>query len=282
MHEHIPAPIAEALFKIAEEIRPLAKSEYNEHNSYTFVPIDDYYAHLQPLCIKHGLLVVPVERDQKFIYINNKPVLSVAYSFRFIHRSGVSWCDKDEIRRVRLYFTGAQSSATAQSYLHKAYFRGLWCMITGEEDADVEADIVERPKKDAAKGKKPAKASSQDVDLDDPETPPKTTKARPAVADQDKAKPAAVSGGQPDTAVDTKLASKGPVLIFTIEGKTRTLRPNEVLDAVTPELRDMFPGDKDEWLRRNQTGMNELMTLSKPTWLKVKKLLDGPSPGDPA
>lgn len=173
--EPMPAAIAKAIIAVMAEIGVLAHNEYNKHNEYAYASVDAFLTATNPLCAKHGLIILPLQRGVEREQVENHGkllnVMNFHFQFMLAHASGATWTCAEDIRTVRLLWSGAQTSGMAQSYAQKQYMRGLFQIATGDKDADAEERIADeapgkirqlhKDRKDT--GKKP---SSRIVHLD--------------------------------------------------------------------------------------------------------------------
>ena len=139
-NKNICAAVAAAI----SDVYILGKEDKNQHQNYSFVSIDKFLEHVNPICAKHKLF--PSVNMEHVEYYNASSRNGEQQWGRFnfeitlIHESGES-LPKTKLT-VPLQINGAQSSGSAQSYALKQYFRSLFMIPTGDkDDADFRAQV---------------------------------------------------------------------------------------------------------------------------------------------
>jgi hypothetical protein len=135
-----------AIAKTAEEIQPLAKTQFNPHAKYKYVGIDDFYAVVAPIARANGLIWTISETAPPDIIPGDKhPILVFHYVVTlFIADGGVGARDDSlgQPEHVAMNISiphpwqGPQTAGSASSYAIKTVLRAVFSVQTGEADAD--------------------------------------------------------------------------------------------------------------------------------------------------
>jgi hypothetical protein len=234
--EPMPPEIAGAIIQVMAEIGVLAHNAQNTHNQYAYASVDAFLAATNPLCAKHGLIVMPVQIGvQKEQVQSGDKILNVMdFSFQFLlaHKSGKTWMNPVDVRNVRLLWSGAQTSGMAQSYVQKQYMRGLFQIATGDKDADADEKLID-------------------------EAPKRIAEAQTKRRDTGK-----------------KPTSKLVELDFGhIEGP-EPLGVDEVVARVSEYLTGADKDVRARWRAKNSAALEALHKLDKPKWLAVGQLIE--------
>lgn len=256
-----PPQIAESLFQVAGSVETIARNEYNSHGRYPYASVDKFYELVQPEMVKAGILIQPVEMMAVESEVDGQIIITLRYAFRFIHRSGIVYFNPEEQKEIKIRWGGPQTYGAAQSYVHKFYLRGLFTIATGDPDADAEKpEHNDRPERDGRRTSRPAERRQERRDRDE----------------RDDRRPPARKG---DDAEDRHAGAGPHGIVFSVSGKLYTFKANEVAEKLEPLLADMFPIDREPWLKDNEGAMNELRQKNAPEWHRVKKLLEVPADG---
>lgn len=138
----MPAVIAAAVLKTMEGVGYVQKKGYNREHSYKFVAVGDILAKLQPAMIEAGLIIIQEEGPMAFMA--NGKILSIEYTFRLQHVSGVMWAHPMKMTGLSRWMSNAggfddkainKCLTTAGKYFKIALFE----IPSGEAD-DPDAD----------------------------------------------------------------------------------------------------------------------------------------------
>jgi hypothetical protein len=137
----MPPEIAKAVIAVMREVKKLGKEGNNTFQRYKFTSVDQFYEALGPLMASHGLFDVAIERSSAVDVrevaddkgnIKKSAWLAVDVDFWLYHESGSSYGPIP--RHIQVQATGAQSYASAQSYVEKYFLRNLFKVPTGDVD----------------------------------------------------------------------------------------------------------------------------------------------------
>lgn len=138
----IPPDISKAISGIMADIKTLKKETRNDFAGYNYANIDAFLEAINPLCAKHGLIIITDEDSCRF---ENKWV-HISYSFILSHTSGVTWNYKLK-RNLLGQVQGGQTFGALQSYAVKQFMRGLFLIPTGEQEPDLDGQKPDYKKK---------------------------------------------------------------------------------------------------------------------------------------
>lgn len=208
-----------AVAKAMGEVTRLGKDNKNAEQKYDFTSVDDFLAMVGPICAKNGLVTVANEVGVEFTdkpgKYGNTLWVFLTYEITTYHVSGASLPPVQ--RHIEVIRSGSTAYGSAQSYVLKQYYRGLFCIPTGDKDdpdhgttAEVEGSGNHQPK--AKQPAKPADNSkaieylTEATDLDDLKARwtnmPDAARRDPAViAAKDKTKDALTADANHDKAV---------------------------------------------------------------------------------
>ena len=125
-----------AIAKAMGEVKRLAKDNKNTEQKYDFASIDDFMAMVGPICAANGLVTVMSECSKEFIEKQGKygvtHWVAIEYEITTFHASG--GCLPTVKRNVEVVRSGPQAYGSAQSFVLKQYYRGLFAIPTGDKD----------------------------------------------------------------------------------------------------------------------------------------------------
>jgi len=140
---NMPASIAAAVIQVKSGIAQLGFDERNEHGRYSYASVDKFYTLIRPLEAEAGLFVMLDEtgcdiRDSTRTDDRGQtritPWAFIRYDLWLGSKDGEVWGP------VRRHWagpvTGPQTFGAAESYVRKAFSRGLYEVPTGERDGD--------------------------------------------------------------------------------------------------------------------------------------------------
>lgn len=147
------------------DVQKVGKADRNKHDGYDFASIDNFLSLVNPICAKHGLVILSDEVSREDFIRKGRsgelPWMRVSFSFTVHHVSGQAL--PAMTRSVEVMRNGAQAYGSAQSYCLKQFLRGLFLIPTGDkDDADHrqtdEGEIVRdrQPERSAAPAPDPA------------------------------------------------------------------------------------------------------------------------------
>lgn len=142
----MPTEIATSIVAVMGEIKPLTKDGENKFQKYNYVSVDQFYDLVGGLMSKHGIFIVPFEAsvevssrsttDDRGVTKESTWLFAV-YDIFVYHKAGVKF---GPVRRsIQVPAAGAQSFASAQSFVEKYFLRALFKIPTGEPDSDASA-----------------------------------------------------------------------------------------------------------------------------------------------
>lgn len=137
--------VLEAISNIIEDIGSIAKSRTNQHQNYKFRGIDDVYLALQPLLIKHKIVILPT-----FLSHKKNDFVSAKGTLTFHHVVEVNYTlqSVEDGSSISLIFmgeamdTGDKGIPKALSVAYKYLVFQLFCIPTTSND-DVENETHE-------------------------------------------------------------------------------------------------------------------------------------------
>lgn len=153
------------------EIEKVGKGDRNKHDGYNFASIDAFLGLVNPICAKHGLVILSDEVSREDFERKGRngpmPWMRITFSFTMHHITGQSLPSMQ--RTVEVMRNGAQAYGSAQSYCLKQFLRGLFLIPTGDkDDADHgptdDAEIVSNRQRTAPKKTGPDPAFKLAVD----------------------------------------------------------------------------------------------------------------------
>lgn len=124
------------------DVQKVGKEDRNKHDGYNFASIDSFLSLVNPICARHGLIIISDEVSREDFTRKGRngetPWMRVSFSFAVHHVSGQSL--QPMTRSVEVMRNGAQAYGSAQSYCLKQFLRGLFLIPTGDkDDADLAA-----------------------------------------------------------------------------------------------------------------------------------------------
>ena len=136
------AGILPAIAAAMSDVRAIGKADRNKHDGYDFASIDKFLALANPICARHGLIVISDEAAREDFTRKGKngesPWMRLSFTFTIHHVSGQSL--PTVTRTAEVLRNGAQAYGSAQSYCLKHFLRGLLLIPTGDkDDADFRA-----------------------------------------------------------------------------------------------------------------------------------------------
>jgi len=143
----MPPEIARAIVVVMRAVGKLTKEGKNINGNYKYSSMDQFLEATNPACAEAGLIIKPVIITSEDCEIDvtdaqgkakRKRIYRFEFRFRLIHESGAMWTDPDEVRKVAIDYTGAQTFQIAESYALKAYMRALFQIPTGDKDPDAD------------------------------------------------------------------------------------------------------------------------------------------------
>jgi hypothetical protein len=118
------------------DVQKVGKADRNKHDGYNFASIDNFLSLANPICARHGLIIVSDEVSREDFTRKGRngelPWMRVSFSFVMYHISGQSL--PPMTRSVEVMRNGAQAYGSAQSYCLKQFLRGLFLIPTGDKD----------------------------------------------------------------------------------------------------------------------------------------------------
>jgi hypothetical protein len=137
----MPIEMIKAVAAVILEVKKLGKEGNNTFARYRYTSVDQFFEALGPLMAKHGLVDVVDERATAVEVrevandrgeVKRSAWLIADYDIILFHESGASY---GPLRRsIQVPATGAQSFASAQSYVEKYFLRTLFKVPTGDVD----------------------------------------------------------------------------------------------------------------------------------------------------
>ena len=123
------------------DVQKVGKADRNKHDGYDFASIDNFLSLVNPICAKHGLVILSDEVSREDFVRKGRsgelPWMRVSFSFTVHHVSGQAL--PAMTRSVEVMRNGAQAYGSAQPYCLKQFLRGLFLIPTGDrDDADFE------------------------------------------------------------------------------------------------------------------------------------------------
>ena len=149
------------------DVQKVGKADRNKHDGYDFASIDNFLSLVNPICARHGLVILSDEVSREDFIRKGRsgdlPWMRVSFSFTVHHVSGQAL--PSMIRSVEVMRNGAQAYGSAQSYCLKQFLRGLFLIPTGDkDDADHrqtdEGEIVQHRQEP----RQPAAPSKDEID----------------------------------------------------------------------------------------------------------------------
>jgi hypothetical protein len=137
--------IAKAILTVMAKIKPLTKDSKNTFQKYSYVSVDQFYDLVGRLMAEADLFVMAFEKTMivaKQSSTDDRGVtkesvwLSAVYDMYLYHASGAEFGPIE--RSIKVPASGAQSYASALSFVEKYFLRGLFKIPTGDPDADAE------------------------------------------------------------------------------------------------------------------------------------------------
>ena len=148
------------------DVQKVGKADRNKHDGYDFASIDNFLSLVNPICARHGLVILSDEVSREDFIRKGRsgdlPWMRVSFSFTVHHVSGQAL--PAMTRSVEVMRNGAQAYGSAQSYCLKQFLRGLFLIPTGDKD---DADHRETDACDIVRDqqeKQPAAPSKEAID----------------------------------------------------------------------------------------------------------------------
>lgn len=139
----MPAPkeIIEAIKKVRGEVGSIKHDASNPHGEYTYVSIDRYYEKVGKAVTAAGLIWRT--REVAFDIIDNvakdKTRAHVKAKFAYdLYHGATEFLDYMTVTIISPV-DGAQTTGQVYSYADKVFMRVTFCVVTGEKDADANA-----------------------------------------------------------------------------------------------------------------------------------------------
>ena len=130
----LPKSIAMAINGIMGDIKMLKKEDENKFQNYSYASIDNFLKAVNPLCAKHGLIIIMDEESCEITKDGTKnPWIHIVYKFILSHANGDTWLYTAR-RNMFVAMTGGQSMGSSMSYCLKQFMRSLFQISTGEKD----------------------------------------------------------------------------------------------------------------------------------------------------
>jgi len=130
----LPKSIATAINGIMGDIKMLKKEDENKFQNYSYASIDNFLKAVNPLCAKHGLIIIMDEESCEITKDGTKnPWIHIVYKFILSHANGDTWLYTPR-RNMFVAMTGGQSMGSSMSYCLKQFMRSLFQISTGEKD----------------------------------------------------------------------------------------------------------------------------------------------------
>jgi hypothetical protein len=145
----MPPEIAAAIIAVKKGIAQLGFDERNEHARYSYASVDKFYTAVRPLESEAGLSVMLDETafDVREGAPNKQGDRAswafLTYDVWLVSAGGVMWGPAR--RHWAGPVTGPQTFGAAESYVRKAFMRGLYMVPTGEKDGDETAPRDDAP-----------------------------------------------------------------------------------------------------------------------------------------
>ena len=139
----MPPEIAAAVCVVMGQITTLSKDERNKFQNYDYVSVDQFYALVGPLMAEAGIFTMLYEKSMD---VGERKTtsdrgdtkasvwLSACYDVWIYHKSGAAFGPVE--RSITVPASGAQSYASAISFVEKYYLRSLFKIPTGDGDED--------------------------------------------------------------------------------------------------------------------------------------------------
>lgn len=159
------AETIKALIGAAKAMPNLRKGDRNDHGSYSYVSIDDYYEKAAKVVVDAGLTWKIRETNCETFEVQGRSRLETAvrttYEVDLMHESG----DLNEgffKATITHPLQGAQTAGSSLSYLDKLFLRTTFHIVTGEKDADATDNAVfDLGSADAGRGKGQSKGAAK-------------------------------------------------------------------------------------------------------------------------
>jgi hypothetical protein len=145
----MPPEIAAAVIAVKMGVARIGFDERNEHGRYNYASVDKFYTAVRPLESEAGLAVILDETS--FDVREGAPNSSgtraswafLSYDVWLVEKGGAMWGPMR--RHWAGPVTGPQTFGAAESYVRKAFTRGLYMVPTGEKDGDENAPRDDAP-----------------------------------------------------------------------------------------------------------------------------------------
>lgn len=129
-------PIFRAIVATTQAVGKVGKSEFNKHQAYKYVPIDDYYEHVASVAADNGLSWVLVEDSFELLpTVGKQGSVKVSYRALMFHQDSPDFMEFSKLTIIHPH-QGAQTLGSAISYADKCWMRQIFKVATGEPDAD--------------------------------------------------------------------------------------------------------------------------------------------------
>ena len=139
----MPPEIAAAVVAVMAKITPLSKDATNSFQRYDYVSVDQFYALVGRLMAEAGIFTVLYEKSMVVGErktsddrgnVKTSVWLSAVYDVWLYHKTGAAFGPVE--RSITVPASGAQSYASAISFVEKYYLRSLFKIPTGDGDTD--------------------------------------------------------------------------------------------------------------------------------------------------
>lgn len=139
----MPPEIAKAIVSVMAKIKPLSKDMENKFQKYNYVSVDQFFDAVGRLMADAGIFVMAFENTidiskqsttDDYGKTKESVWMSAVYDLYIYHSTGSSY---GPIKRsMRVSASGAQSYASAMSFVEKYFLRSLFKIPTGDMDED--------------------------------------------------------------------------------------------------------------------------------------------------
>lgn len=142
--------LAAGIAGVMAEIKPVAKSGWNDFHKYNYARMQDLSAELTPLMGKHGIVVFQNELDRDMF--DEGRAMAVRYQFTIVHKSGEIWPERPVITGVSMCRTSNgkyddKAFNKCHTSARKYFLLSLFQIPTDDdEDADNSGSGEARPR----------------------------------------------------------------------------------------------------------------------------------------
>jgi hypothetical protein len=139
--------VYEAIINIMSEIGAISKSRKNVQQGYSFRGVDDVLNSLQPLLVKHQLIILPnvIERKETERTTKNGGImLHVIVQMSFTCISTIDGSEIVSIMSGEAMDSGDKATNKAMSTAYKYFAFQLFCIPTDEpKDSEIDSPVIE-------------------------------------------------------------------------------------------------------------------------------------------